>query len=296
MHEANQMRPPALLCLLATLGLSAALAWPSDTPQLAGAAPGLDAGYRLLYELKFAEAREQFTAWEKTHPDDPFGSASEAASYLYEELYMQGVLSSEFFLDDKRFLGGITGKPDENRRAAFIAANRRAHEVAQRRLKVNAQDPEALFALTISAGIQADYASLIEKRQFESLRLVREAEGDAKTLLAIAPESADAYLALGAANYIVGSLPAYKRFFLYFGGIRGDKARGMQQMQLAATRGHYLRPFAKTLLALTALREKQPDLARAQLRELTAEFPANPVFQRELAKLQSPSSATMSSQ
>ncbi|HEX2715132.1 MAG TPA: hypothetical protein VHM88_23370, partial [Candidatus Acidoferrales bacterium] len=138
MHEANHMRPPSLLCLLATLGVSAALAWPSDRAQLAGTASRLDVGYSLLYELKFAEAREQFTAWEETHPDDPFGSASKAASYLYEELYMQGVLSSEFFLDDKRFLGGITGKPDENRRAAFIAANQRAHEVARRRLKVNA--------------------------------------------------------------------------------------------------------------------------------------------------------------
>ena len=295
MHEANQMRRPALLCLLAMLGASAALARPSGTPELPDMASGLDAGYRLLYELKFAEAREQFTAWEKAHPDDPFSSASEAASYLYEEFYMQGVLSSEFFLDDKRFLGGITGKPDEKRRAEFIAANHRAHEVARRRLKVNPQDPEALFALTISTGMQADYASLIEKRQFESLRLVRESESHAKTLLAIAPESADAYLALGAATYIVGCLPAYKRFFLYFGGIRGDKARGMQQMQLAATRGHYLRPFAKILLALAALREKQLDLARAQLRELTAEFPANPVFQRELAKLQSPSGTTVSS-
>ncbi|HEX2715133.1 MAG TPA: hypothetical protein VHM88_23375, partial [Candidatus Acidoferrales bacterium] len=179
--------------------------------------------------------------------------------------------------------------------AAFIGSNRRAHEVARRRLKVNAQDAEALLALTISAGMQADYASLIEKRQFESLRLVREAEREARTLLAIAPESADAYLALGAANYIIGSLPVYKRFFLYFGGIHGDKARGMQQLQLAATRGHYLQPFAKTLLALAALREKQPDLARAQLRELTAEFPSNSVFQRELAKLQSPSGTTMSS-
>ncbi len=294
MHEANQMRRPAVFCLLAMLGAAATLARPSHTPELADTAPGLDAGYHLLYELKFAEAREEFTAWENAHPDDPFGSASEAASYLYEEFYRQGVLSSEFFLDDKRFLGGITGKPDEKRRAAFIAANQRAKEVARRRLKANPRDPEALLALTVSTGMQADYASLIEKRQFEGLRLIHEAEGNAKTLLAIAPDSADAYLALGAANYIIGCLPTYKRFFLYFGGIRGDKAGGMQQIQWAATRGHYLRPFAKILLALAALREKQPNLARAQLRELTAEFPANPVFQRELAKLESPSGSTVS--
>ncbi|HEX9760894.1 MAG TPA: hypothetical protein VGA40_08235 [Candidatus Acidoferrales bacterium] len=56
-------------------------------------------------------------------------------------------------------------------------------------------------------------------------------------------------------------------------------------MQIAAARGRYLRPFAKILLALVALREKQPELARTQLIELVAEFPQNPLFAKELAKL-----------
>ena len=277
-----------MLCaaaLWATLGAATA---PARAADAVGGVPEIEAGFRLLYELRFAEARERFAAWEKDHPDDPLGSAAAAASYLYEEFYLQGVLTSEFFLDDKRLLGGITGKPDEKRRAGFKAANQRAQDLARRRLKANPKDADALFALTLSTGMQADYASLIEKRQWESLRLVHEAEGHAKNLLALAPDSADTYLALGAANYILGCLPTYKRFFLFFGGIRGDKAGGMQQLQMCATRGHYLRPFAKMLLALAALREKQVELARAQLRELTAEFPENPLFQRELAKLQKP--------
>ncbi len=65
----------------------------------------------------------------------------------------------------------------------------------------------------------------------------------------------------------------------------------MQQLRTAATRGHYLRPFAKLLLALTALREKQVELARTQLRELHAEFPQNALFARELAKLPKPAPA-----
>jgi hypothetical protein len=67
--------------------------------------PELDAGFRLLYQLKPAEARTQFAARQKTHPEDPLGSAADAASYLFEECYRQGILTSEFFLDDDRFLG-----------------------------------------------------------------------------------------------------------------------------------------------------------------------------------------------
>jgi hypothetical protein len=254
----------------------------------------LDAGFHLLYELNAAEARAQFAAWQKAHPEDPLGSASEAASYLFEECYRQGVLTSEFFLDDKRFLGKIALKPDQALRTAFFAAVQRAQDLARLRLKANPDDANALFALTLSVGMQADYASLIEKHQLESLRMIREADKFAKKLLAVAPDAADAYLTLGAANYIIGSLPAPKRFFLRFVGIRGDKRGGIQQLKIAAGRGHYLRPFAKILLALAALREKQIELARTQLTELVAEFPQNPLFASERAKLNASPTAALS--
>jgi len=92
----------------------------------------------------------------------------------------------------------------------------------------------------------ADYTGLVERRQLESLKLTREAERYDQTL------AVDAYVTLGAANYIIGSLPPHKRFFLWLGGIRGDRLRGVMQLQMAAMEGHYLRPFAKVLLALVA--------------------------------------------
>ena len=247
--------------------------------------PELETGFQLLYQLKPAEARAQFEIWQKSHPQGPLGYASEAASYLIEECYRQGLLTSEFFLDDKRFLGKTPLKPDPLLRAAFFAANKRAQEVAQLRLKTNPDNPNALFAMSMSLGMEADYTSLIDKRQLDSLKKIREADTYSKRLLNVAPDAADAYLGLGIANYIIGSLPGPKKFFLGFAGIHGDKKKGMEQLEIASKRGHYLRPFAKTLLALTALREKKPEVARTEFTELVAEFPGNPLFARELAKL-----------
>ncbi|HLJ30586.1 MAG TPA: hypothetical protein VKY85_28030 [Candidatus Angelobacter sp.] len=247
--------------------------------------PELDAGFHLLYELKPAEARAHFESWQTSHPQDPLGSASEAASYLFEECYRQGVLTSNFFLDEKRFLGKVALKPDPDIRAAFFAADKRAQELAQLQLKTSPDDTNALFSMTLSAGMEADYASLIDKHQVESLKMIRDADKYAKKLLLVAPEAADAYYTLGAANYIIGSLPGLKRFALGLAGIYGDKRLGIQQLEIAAERGHYLRPFAKILLALAALREKKPAVARTQLQQLVAEFPENPLFATELAKL-----------
>jgi len=229
-------------------------------------------------------ARDSF-AWQETHPEDELGYAWLAASYLFEELYEQGVLTSEFFLDDARLLGGIQGRPDTQRGSAFRAAVVRADELARRRLRTNSREADALFALTITTGMLADYTGLVERRQLESLKLTREAERYDQTLLTVKPDAVDAYVTLGGANYIIGSLPPHKRFFLWLGGIRGDRLRGVMQLQMAAMEGHYLRPFAKVLLALVARREDEPELARKLLEELNGEFPGNPLFRRELALL-----------
>ena len=133
--------------------------------------------------------------------------------------------------------------------------------------------------------MQADFVSILEKRQLESLSLIKEAEGYAKRLLALQPDEADAWLSLGAANYIIGCLHTYKRFFLWFGRIHGDKSLGMEQLQITAEKGHYLKPFAEIFLALAAMREKQEDVARKQLLDLATRFPQNPLFQEELARL-----------
>jgi hypothetical protein len=247
--------------------------------------PELDAGFHLLYELKPEEARSQFEALQKSHPEDPLGSAAEAAAYLFEECYRQGVLTSECFLDDKRFLGKIPLKPDPELRAAFFTADKRAQDLAQMQLKSKPDDPNALFAMTLSVGMQADYASLIDKHQLDSLKMIRVADTYAQKLLVIAPDAGDAYLGLGTADYIVGTLPGIKKLFLGFDGIHGDKKLGIQQLEIAADHGRYLRPFAKILLAMAALREKKPEVARAQLTELVAEFPGTPLFANELAKL-----------
>jgi hypothetical protein len=54
----------------------------------------------------------------------------------------------------------------------------------------------------------------------------------------------------------IGCLPAYKRFFLWFGEVHGDKRLGMEQLQITAEKRRYLKPFAKIFLAHAAIREK----------------------------------------
>lgn len=246
--------------------------------------PELMAGFNLLYQQKFTEARETFSAWQSQNPEEPFGGIALAASYLFEELYRQGVLTSDFFLNEKKFLHGIDGKPDPARMSSFRVALTRARILAKQRLKTNAKDPEGLFALTLAAGMESDADAILEKKQLDGLKRMKEANEHAKQLLAQHPDAGDAYVAPGIANYIIGSLNPGYRFALWFGGIHGDKKLGMQQVAKTVENGRYLRPFAKIMLALAARREKQNVLAQRLLRELSEEFPTNDTFAAEYAK------------
>jgi hypothetical protein len=287
MLQSSIRRHSYLVLLLGSLLLPAARAGACAVSEEAAfrTAPDLDRGFHLLYEQKFEEGREQFQAWRSCNPEDPLGPTAVAASYLFEEFYRQGVLSSDFFLDDKKFLRGIDGRPDVKRMRDFREAREEAIRLAQRRLAAAHDDPQALFALTLAAGMEADALSILERKQIDSLHQIKESDALAKRLLAQRPDATDAWLALGAANYILGSLPVTTRFLLWFGGIHGDRRLGMEQLGKTAANGRYLRPYAKIMLALAARREKDNALARKLLGELVQEYPLSPLFAAENAKV-----------
>ena len=246
--------------------------------------PELNEGYRLLYQQQFPEAREVFQKWADQHPTEPFGQVSMAATYLFQEFFLQHVLTSDYFLDDKRFLGGITGTPDPERIKNFQQSCGKARALSSPRLKSHARDPEALYALTLCAGMQSDADSMLLKKHYDALKHLKEANSNAEMLLHDHPEAYDAYVAPGVAYYVIGSLSSSARFVLWFGGIHGDKQLGMSQVQKTADNGHYLKPFAQIFLALSARREKQEALAQKNLKALTEEFPGNTVYDAEYAK------------
>ncbi|MGH9675782.1 MAG: hypothetical protein ACRD36_01660, partial [Candidatus Acidiferrum sp.] len=138
---------PFLFLLLSLAQSLPATAADGASPAFA-TVPELSNGFHLLYSQKFPEAREKFAEWNSRNPDEPFGQVAVAASYLFEELYRQDVLSSDFFLNEKRFLSGIEGKPDPGRMKDFQQAIENARKLARQRLLNHPKDPEALFALT----------------------------------------------------------------------------------------------------------------------------------------------------
>lgn len=246
----------------------------------------LDAGFQHLYNLDFLGAQREFMIFQQNQPDNPLGPASEAAGYLFSELSRLGVLESQFFTNDSAFRSRTKLKPDPIIHQQFNGALARTEALVDRRLAINPKDRDALFAKTLAAGLRADYTSLIEDRNMAALHLTREATTSAQQLLAVCRDCYDAYVATGISEYLIGALSPPVRWIVRLGGYSGDKAQGMQHLQLAAERGRYLAPFARILLAIAYVREKKPEEARRMLEQLRLQFPGNPLFPRELARLE----------
>jgi hypothetical protein len=247
----------------------------------------LDRGFTGLYNLDFSGAQEEFSLWEKQHPEDPVGPVSEAAGLLFSEFNRLGVLEAQFYENDSAFENRGKLKPDPALRAHFDSAIARAQTLARASLATDSKNRDAWFALTLCSGLQADYSALIEKRNLASLHYTKEASASAQQLLAVCPNCYDALLATGFSKYIIGSMAAPVRWILRMGGLPADKQGGINDLQTTAEHGHYLAPFARILLAIAYVREKDKPRALEMLARLEHEFPSNTLFPREIARLQS---------
>jgi len=251
----------------------------------AGATAELERGYRDLYALRFDDAQRQFEQWSSQFPTDARGPVSQAAGDLFAELNRLGVLEAQFFEKDRTFESRPKLKPDVQLRARFYDRLARAEQLAGQRLKVAPSDPDALFAVTLVYGLRADYSALIQKENMKALKDTRRAAESAERLLKIAPTYYDAYLATGISNYLVGSLFAPLRWFLRLGGYTGDREEGLRHLEITARQGRLLAPFARLLLAVASLRAGNPARARQILVSLRDQFPSNPLYANEIARI-----------
>jgi hypothetical protein len=244
----------------------------------------LKQAYARLYNFDFNGAYEILDRQRQLDPQQPLLPATKAAAYLFSELDRLRILELDFFTDDDKVIDRHKLIPDPGVRAKFFQTVAESDKLANAHLASNPNDPDALLALCMTTGLVTDYAALIEKRRFGSFSLAKKSHIWARKLLDLKPPVVDAYMTFGTAEYIVGSLPFFFRWFVHLDNVEGNKKKGIDELQLVATQGKYYGPFARMLLAVIAMREKRPWDAESLLAGLATEYPQNPLIHHELAR------------
>ncbi|MDP9113914.1 MAG: hypothetical protein M3O20_09545 [Acidobacteriota bacterium] len=270
--------------------LAPALLWAAGIGSAAdiGSAPGgLDLGFLQMYDLQFTAAHKTFADYEQVYPDDPLAAVSDAAAYLFAEFDRLKILQSEFFVHDENFRGQHQKlEADPRVRRAFEVDLAKADKLAASTLHARPRDSNALFASVMVLGLRADFDGLIDKHDLSALSSVKSGRALAEKLLTIDPSYYDAHLAVGVENYMLSLKAAPVRWFLQLAGAQTDREVGIEQLTLTAEKGHYLKPYARLLLAVDALRRKDTGKAREILTGLAQQFPHNRLYVEELARLQ----------
>ncbi len=187
----------------------------------------IERGFQSMYNLEFDQAHQNFSAWERLHPNDPLGPVSQAAGYLFGEFARLGILESELFTNDKTFEDRAKLAPDPKVRDEFNGAVSRGDRLADAALKQNPEDTNALFAKVLALGLRSDYVALIDKQDFAALHYMKQGRILAQQLLKQKPDDYDAMLAVGVENYLTGIKPAPIRWMLSLGGIDPNKEQGL---------------------------------------------------------------------
>jgi hypothetical protein len=245
----------------------------------------LNDGYHAMYNLDFAAAHNHFQQWMNLHPDDCLGSASDASAYIFTEFDRLGVLDIELFADDDRFTSRKRPDIDPVLQQGFQNRVAQSERLADAALQHNPNDANAFYCKAVTSGMQADWASLIDRKEYGAFKFSELASKYAKQALAANPTLYDANLAVGIENYMLSLKAAPIRWILGMAGAGTNKAEGVRLLKLTADQGHYLAPFARLMLAVGELRDGRTQQGKAILVGLSQEFPQNTLYQRQIARL-----------
>ncbi len=180
---------------------------PPETP--------IDRALRRLYNFDFAGSLAILHEAERAMPDHPLVYSVRAGTYLFMELDRLKILETRFFLNDDNLVDG-TGKlePDPTVRNKLFATLERCRQVAGERLAADPDDVDALFAMCMAAGVETDYAALVERRTWRKPAAGAHHAGAREKLLARTPPFYDALSRFSSLEYVVGDLPFFIRWFI----------------------------------------------------------------------------------
>lgn len=248
--------------------------------------PEVRAAYDRFYTLDYDGALRRFEKVEQAHPDDPMAADYVLETVLFHDLYNLDLLDTTMYAHDG-FLSGRHQVAEDKAFSAHIEElTDHAIDLANARLKQNANDVDALYARGWAKSLRATYMGLVQRSFISALRLALAARDDNDKVLDLDPDYVDAELVVGVHQYIVGALPFPIKMMAGLAGIHGSKEKGLVTLRDCGKRGVTTSVEARTALALFLRREAKYAEAAEVNDSLKRQYPQNFLFWLEAANLQ----------
>jgi len=243
----------------------------------------VDAGYDHFYNLEFDQALADFDQAIAKDPNDPDLHNHAAETVVFGEMYRDGALESQLVTGNNSLLRRAKLNPSPGTQKRFQDEIHRALDLEQARLRRNANDAGALYAMGITYGLRANYFFLVQKDWVSALHDSTTARKMHNRVSELDPKNVDAGLVQGLHDYVIGSLPSFYKMFGFLIGFHGDKDLGIRIVEQVAAQGTLNRIDAEIFLAAIYRREHQPAKALPLVESLIGRFPRNYLLRFEQA-------------
>ena len=98
-------------------------------------------------------------------------------------------------------------------RKQFEARAAQAETLAAAALQHDPHDARALYTRTLMSGMHANYAAMIDRKDYAALKFTEQGSKFAQQTLAVDPNLFDAHIAVGVENYMLALKPAIMKIF-----------------------------------------------------------------------------------
>ena len=235
----------------------------------------INQGFYHVYSLEYDQAGKEFQKLIDRAPDDPAGYCYQAINLWLRELLRGRELALENFTSAAYFSKAQPRPLDPGVDQQFRNYVQRAIEKATALLQKNPKDTRALYYLGTAHGTMGTFEMTIYRKKVAALRSANKAVDYQRQVLKLDPQHYDAYLTVGLYEYITGKLPWTIRWLIRIAGYRGNVQKGLEQLRMAAEKGHYNRNDARIILAVLYVWETQAEKSLELMQGLHQQFPKN---------------------
>ena len=234
--------------------------------------------FQLAYDLDYSEATREMEAAVAADPNDAAAERGLAVIPWLLISFSRGTVTVDDYMGSISRPNVAMRQPPAELSARFTRHIARSLALAEGELKRRPRDPEALYQLGATIGLQASYVATVEGRVLGAFQAARRAYDAHEQVLELAPARRDAGLVVGTYRYIVSAMSLPVRMMAYVAGFGGDKERGLQLIEAAAASRSEASADAKFALVLLYNREARYGDALRVLAELQKAYPRNRIL------------------
>jgi tetratricopeptide (TPR) repeat protein len=291
-----QLRNALFLCFALMFSTATTAQTPNTAPSSAEPTTEMielrRAGYAANYNLDYTTARAKFEEIRKRWPHHPAGDLYVANIIWLEHLYKLRRLQTGLYQNESFYAGfegskdneqgdSVEAKVDREFRALMTTAKAKAMTL----VNMNRNDPHARYYLGAVYSVMAAYEASTARKFWSALRNGSKGIDAHQQVLKMKPDYYDAYLSVGLYDYVIGNLPFAVKALIAMGGVRGNKERGIKQLNFIIENKAENADDARVMLIGIYQNENKPEAALAILQEFTQRYPNNFLFRLEFASV-----------